>query len=606
MPFPDDLLNPVEGSNPSGANLRYDPLYDKIKEARREEAVPPPGMTERDRKVADNPLVIKLTTEALTTKTKDLWLAVWLSEALLKQKGYAGLLDGLTLCHGLVDKFWDTLYPELEDGDAELRAAPLEFLGTALEIPLRSVPLVAKDPYGLTDLQQAKALGYEGAAKTDEAKKQREAAIKAGKVTIDAFDKSFEESPKAFYAKMEKDLDSCLQKFAQLRETSGARFGDASPSWGKLEGSLSEVRVIVHGFLQKKREKEPDPVEEVAPEPSAVEAEAGTAGEAGPAAPPRAGVLISLDTSSEPADRIEAVRKIAEGAAFLRRREPGSPAAYLMLRGLRWGELRAAVAKADPTALEAPPTELRKHLKRLALDKKWEELLDAAENAMALPCSRAWFDLQRFVVEACGGLGNDYEPIARAVRSEMKALISEIPQLLDATLMDDTPAANAETRAWLKSLISSPPAPETAGAEPPAVPVTSNGSASRWPGRATEVYAVAQQALREGQERRAFEILQQDLARQRCGRERFNRRLQLVEMCVSTNKPNIAQPILDDLAASIENHKLDDWEEPGLVASALSTILKLSQKVQADKAQQQKLFERICRLDPAQALGTGK
>ena len=59
MPSAADLLNPIDGPNPSGADLRYDEIYDKIKEARREEAVPPAGMTERDRKVADNPLVIK-------------------------------------------------------------------------------------------------------------------------------------------------------------------------------------------------------------------------------------------------------------------------------------------------------------------------------------------------------------------------------------------------------------------------------------------------------------------------------------------------------------------------------------------------------------------
>jgi hypothetical protein len=34
--------------------------------------------------------------------------------------------------------------------------------------------------------------------------------------------------------------------------------------------------------------------------------------------------------------------------------------------------------------------------------------------------------------------------------------------------------------------------------------------------------------------------------------------------------------------------------------------MKMSIKIQADKAQQQKLFERICRIDPAQALGDGK
>ncbi len=114
------------------------------------------------------------------------------------------------------------------------------------------------------------------------------------------------------------------------------------------------------------------------------------------------------------------------------------------------------------------------------------------------------------------------------------------------------------------------------------------------------------QALREGQERKAFEILQQDIARKRSGRERFRRRMQLVEICATTNKPNVAQPILDDLAAAIENHKLDEWEDPALIASALATLMKMSVKIQADKAAQQKLFERICRLDPAQALGDAK
>ena len=100
MPFPDDLLNPIEGPNPSGANLRYDPVYDKIKEARREEDQPPPGMTERDRKVAENPLVIKLVTDLLTKKTKDLQLAAWLTEALLKQKGF-GSREGFVRPAGL-------------------------------------------------------------------------------------------------------------------------------------------------------------------------------------------------------------------------------------------------------------------------------------------------------------------------------------------------------------------------------------------------------------------------------------------------------------------------------------------------------------------------
>jgi type VI secretion system protein ImpA len=602
MPFPDDLLNPIEGPNPSGANLRYDPVYDKIKEARREEAQPPPGMTEQDRKVSDNAQVIKLTTDLLTNKTKDLQLAAWLTEALLKQRGFGGLKDGLALCCGLVDKFWDTLYPEMEDGDAESRGAPLGFVGVKLDIPLKLVPVVEKAKYGMLDHQQSKDVGYEDQVKGDEAKKKRAALVKEGKLTPEAFDKAFEETPKKFYAQAEKDLDVCLESLSNLKKSCDEKFGDEGPAFGPLKSALDASRHLIHGFLQKKREKEPDPVEVV----PAAEAAPGAEGEAAAAgsAPVRTGVLISVEGSSEPADRVDTIKKIAEAAAFLRRREPQSPASYLMLRGLRWGELRAAIEQADPTKLEAPPTELRRHLKRLLLDKKHEELLEAAESAMALPCGRAWLDMQRFVVEACEALGSGYEAIARAIRSELKALVTDIPQLLDATLMDETPAANAETRAWLVSLSQAPAA--TPAADGSARAASSNGLGSRWPGQATDAYVSALQALREGQERKAFEILQQDIARKRSGRERFRRRMQLVEICATTNKPNVAQPILDDLAAAIENHKLDEWEDPALIASALATLMKMSVKIQADKAAQQKLFERICRLDPAQALGDAK
>ena len=603
MPFPDDLLNPIAGPNPSGANLRYDPVYDKIKEARREEAQPPPGMSEQDRKVSDNAQVIRLTTDLLTNKTKDLQLAAWWTEASLKQRGFGGLREGLALCCGLVDKFWDTLYPEIEDGDAESRGAPLGFVGVKLDIPLKLVPVAEKAKYGVLDYRQSRDVGYEDQAKSDDAKKKRAALIKEGKLAPELFDKAFDETPKKFYAQAEKDLDGCIENLNRLKKSCDEKFGDEGPTYGPLQSALEATRHVVHGFLQKKREKEPDPVEEVpATAVSAAEGEVAAAG----GAPVRTGILISLEGSSEPPDRVETIKKIAEAAAFLRRREPQSPASYLMLRGLRWGELRAAIEQADPTKLEAPPTDLRRHLKKLFLDKKYEELLDAAENAMALPCGRAWLDMQRFVVEACDALGSGYDAIARALRSELKALVSDIPQLLDATLMDETPAANAETRAWLVSLTQAPAGANPAPDGSPARAASSNGLGSRWPGQPTDAYAAAMQALREGQERKAFEILQQDIARKRSGRERFRRRMQLIELCATTNKPNVAQPILDDLALAIENHKLDEWEDPGLVASALATLMKMSVKIQNDKAAQQKLFERICRLDAAQALGDAK
>jgi len=614
MPLREDLLNPIEGESPSGVDLRYDNkllLYDKIKEARREDDALAQGDWQHERKVADWPLVCKLAQEALATRTKDLQLAAWLTDALLHTEGFAGLSQGLALCRGLVANFWDTLYPPAEDGDMELRTATLDWLVSAADLPLKTLPL-ARAGYGLLKYKESRIVGYEDPARSDKEKKERAQRIKDGKLAPEEFDKSFVETPKAFYVQSEKDLDSCLAALKTLNEVCDQNFGDASPSLGKLRTSLEEVRHTVHGLLQKKRETEPDPVEEV-PAAESAEGEAPVDGaEKGAARSAVPGIVISVMNSSEPPDRREAIASIAKAAAFLRQREPYSPAAYLMMRGLRWGELRAAAQLADAKLLEAPPTELRQLVKRLALAEKWTELLETAESAMSLPCSRAWLDLQRHVVIACTALGPAYEPIASAIRLELKVLLYDVPNLRDASLLDDTPAANAETRVWLDQLMRPPVAAPAsapggeggeAATEPP--PASSSAPEPSWPSKAADPYDLAREILRAGQPDKAFEIMRQEIARQRAGRGRFQRTLQLVQLCVAAGKDAIAQPLLDDLVVAIETHKLDDWENREMVAAALATVLSLSKKVQGNAAEKQKMFERICRLDPVRALNAG-
>jgi type VI secretion system protein ImpA len=623
MPLREDLLNPIAGENPSGVDVRYDTkllLYDKIKEARREDDGLAQGEWQQERKVADVPLVLKLTQEALATKTKDLQLTVWLCEALLRKEGFAGLRQGLTLCQGLVANFWDTLYPPIDDGDLELRAAPLDWLGGALDLSLKNVPLSSAG-YGFLKYKESRVVGYETAASGDKEKKQRNDRIKEGKLTAEDFDKAFVETPKAFYVQTEKDLDGCLAALKSLDETCDERFGNAGPSLGKLKTALEEIRHTVHALLQKKRETEPDPVEKVAaeasPDGAGADGAGGTNSGARSAVP---SIVISVMNSSEPADRREVIASIAKAAAFLRQREPHSPAAYLMMRGLRWGELRAAARLSDAALLEAPPTELRQQIKRLALAEKWAELLETAENAMSLPCSRAWLDLQRHVVEACTALGNDYAPIAAAIRLELKVLLHDVPELLQASMLDDTPAANGETRAWLLQLMKPAAKPQPAPAPDPAtngdgtaeasmasVPPQASESAPEpsWPSKNADSYDIAMEALKAGQAEKAFDLMQREIARQTSGRGRFQRKLQLVQLCVSAGKDAIAQPLLDDLAAAIETHKLDEWEDRQLVATALTTLMSLSKKIQGNASEKQKLFERICRLDPVRALSAG-
>lgn len=504
---------------------------------------------------------------------------------------------------GMLGTFWDTLYPQLEDGDAELRAAPLDWVGSNLLLPLQMAP-INKAKHGWLDYTESRKIPYEEQADTDAKKEAREKALQDGRVAPEAFDKSFSETPKAFYAGAEAVLDGCTATLKDVDTLCQEKFGNNGPSFGPLRKQLETVRHSVHLLLQKKRETEPDPVEAQATEAGASavgEQPAASVGTPGLATAVAAGILIPL-ADKEPPGRREAIAGVSRAAATLRKLDPSSPAPYLMLRGLRWGELRAAIDSSDMTLLEGPPTVLRQHIKRLAIEGKWEELLEAAENAMSLPCSRGWLDLQRFVVDGCAGLGRKYAGIAVAIRSELKALLRDLPQLLEINLLDDTPAANSETQAWLKELVSEPAATAPSDAAPVEAPIIEDHSAPGWHRKFVDSYDLAREALRAGQPEKAMGLMQREVERQLSGRGQFLRKMQLVEVCIAAGKTQIAQPLIEDLAAAIENNHLEVWEDREIVAKALVMIVKNSQRVQADEAEKDRLFQKVVRLDPVQAI----
>ena len=97
------LLLPISAESPCGIDLRYHPLTEKIKEARRQEEDISQGVWKREVKAADHKLVLKLTTEGLTRQSKDLQIAAWMTEALANLEGCAGLRQGLDLVRGLLE-----------------------------------------------------------------------------------------------------------------------------------------------------------------------------------------------------------------------------------------------------------------------------------------------------------------------------------------------------------------------------------------------------------------------------------------------------------------------------------------------------------------------
>ncbi|HXR57860.1 MAG TPA: type VI secretion system protein TssA, partial [Burkholderiales bacterium] len=534
MPLRDDLLNPIAGGNPAGADLRYDPVYEKIKEARREDDDAPQGEWQHARKVADWPLVIKLAGDALATRSKDLQLAAWLGEAMLRREGFGAFHATLDVTRGLLDKFWEHLYPEIEDGDLEMRAAPLDWIGLKLDIPVKLAPL-NRAGHSYLQYAEARSIGTEQEADGDTAKRaKREEAIAARKPTIEEFDKAFADTPKAFVKQLATDVAATIASLQALDALARDKFGDLAPSFIKLREVLEEEQRVVGQLLAKKLEQDPDPVEAA---PAVVDAAGAALG--GATDGPR--VL-----SAEPVDRNDAASRVISAARFLRRTEALSPASYLMLRALRWGELRAAGSNPDPKLLEAPTTQIRTQLRGLMLDSAWDQLLEAAETVMGTSVGRGWLDLQRYTLTACQALGEDYALVASAIRGELRALLGAIPSLPSMALMDDMPTATGTTLQWLRDekIIGG----EEDGADD-AIAVTSpalvSTEARDREGRAGVERAAAE--VRAGRPEKAIELLMRALDREKTRRGRFLRQAELARVMVDAGFVQVARPILQEL-----------------------------------------------------------
>jgi type VI secretion system protein ImpA len=294
--------------------------------------------------------------------------------------------------------------------------------------------------------------------------------------------------------------------------------------------------------------------------------------------------------TAEPVNRDDAVSRVIAAARYLRKTEPGNPAAYLMLRGLRWGEVKSNGGRVEPRLLTAPTTALRSQLKTLLLDSKWTALLEACETAMSQPCGRGWLDLQRYAIVACSHLGKDYYAVEVALRAALRSYLAEVPQIAEVTMMDDTPTGNSETRQWIAAEIDGNAAP--AGPHP-------EGAAA---GKDEAETAEGLELARAGRTEDAIDMLTRQLDQERSLRGRFRRRTQLAAILVASEKYLIALPILQELATQIDAFKLEEWESGKMVAEPLALLYMVLHNIQGDVNAKKTLYLRICRLDPIQAL----
>jgi type VI secretion system protein ImpA len=335
------LLAPIPGENPSGESLRYAGLHDEIREARRSDEALDQGEWKRELKAADWGEVEGLATAALAGRTKDLQVCAWLAEALVKRHGLAGLRDGLRLARGLLENFWDGLYPEADEGDLDARANSLTWMDRQLAQALREVPLTAgsqgagysfwqwKDSTQFDVPENLEALDSE--EQTRAAELQARASAE-GKVTSEQWRKEKNTTRRAFYEEAYALLGECREEFKALDLVMDERFGSQTPGLGELKKALDEVHTLVEKLVKEKRIAEPDPAEAAAEESADAAGGDGAAGPVGAVGAPGAGAG-PLRT------RQDALRRLAEVAEFFRRTEPHSPVSYLVQRAIHWGQM---------------------------------------------------------------------------------------------------------------------------------------------------------------------------------------------------------------------------------------------------------------------------
>lgn len=112
----------------------------------------------------------------------------------------------------------------------------------------------------------------------------------------------------------------------------------------------------------------------------------------------------------------------------------------------------------------------------------------------------------------------------------------------------------------------------------------------------------AELLIRSGQIDQGLAQMTRLAASETSGRSRFQRRLLLAEVCLASSRDRLARLILEELAEQIDKFQLESWETTELVCSVWSRLYELYKQGESDSDRAEKLYERLCKLDPWQAL----
>lgn len=328
------LLQPISEDAPSGESLRYSGIYDEITDARRADDDLNQGAWQTELKVADYRKVIDIAVPALRSRTKDLQICAWLSEALIRQFGFAGLRDSLKLLAGTQEIFWDTMYPEIDEGDMGGRANAISWFDAQASLAVMGVPFTGSAGYSYLDWEDSKVFdlpdNLESLPSTEQTRltEQKASAEAKGKVTGDAWRREIIDTRRTSCEVVNFTVDECWVELRNLNRVIEEKYDrNQMPGLSTLQKSLDTVHTQIKKLLDQKRAEEPDPIE--IEETAEAGTDGATAGAVAGAGSPTGAIQ----------SRRDALKRLGDIADYFQKTEPHSPLSYLINRAVKWGNM---------------------------------------------------------------------------------------------------------------------------------------------------------------------------------------------------------------------------------------------------------------------------
>jgi type VI secretion system protein ImpA len=307
------LLAPIDGESPTGPDLEYDADFLALERAAAPKAERVMGDEVKAAEEPDWDAVAEMAL-ALLRRSKDLRVAVHLATAWLRTSGMPGWAAGMGLVRGLLENFWEGVYPQLDaedDNDPTARVnavVPISSFDGALGY-FQATPFVQSPRLGRFSLRDLRIANGE---LKPAASSEGEASAPPSMTEIEA---CCMDCPEEELAAVATAIDAVLEHVRAIDQIFSEQVGTAGPELKPLLADAQELKKIVDAQLARRH---PEAAAE-----AGVEGGGDTAGVATAAASGRI---------NGPQD---VLRRMDEICDYYARAEPSSPVPLLLRRAQR-------------------------------------------------------------------------------------------------------------------------------------------------------------------------------------------------------------------------------------------------------------------------------